>query len=282
MIEITELNIYPVKSLKGIALDSATLGVKGLAFDRNWMVIDSNHHFLTQRQIPKMATVSVKLTNDFLVLEHPSTQPLVIDLRKRTSNQLEVKVWKDQCLAFDEGLDASAWLTKVLGQWRGENLKLCRFSDDITRSVPQMHLKGEISYTAFSDEFPFLITSEESLKRLNENLGVNGASGITMQPFRPNIVIRGVQPFEEDTFDILSSAQGRYKLGMRKPCQRCPIVTTDQATGERPEPKEPLLTLIQMKTQPNLKGAYFGQNSTLLQGVGNSIAVGDKLIAEKI
>ncbi len=281
MMEITGLNIYPVKSLRGIRLEEAVVGVRGLAYDRCWMVTDSRHGFITQREMTAMATISVHLTDGCLVLSHPSVSPLEIDLRRKNAERINVTIWKDRLPAMDEGNEASQWLTEVLGSWNGQDLKLFRFSDESIRLVDASCLQGEDSHTAFADGFPFLVASEESLAFLNENLETNEASRITMDRFRPNIVIRGVEPFEEDAFDTLASIEGTYKFGIRKPCKRCPITTTDQATGDRTEPKEPLRTLAMMNTQPYLQGAFFGQNATLLSGDGERICTGDKLEASK-
>ncbi|TVQ71270.1 MAG: MOSC domain-containing protein [Balneolaceae bacterium] len=279
--QITELNLYPVKSLRGIRLEEAVLGVRGLKYDRWWMVTDSRQGFITQREMPAMATISVHLTDEFLVLSHPSVSPLEIDLHRKTTGRMDVTIWKDRLPAMDEGSKASLWLTEVLGSWNGRDLNLFRFSDESIRLVDASRLQGEDSHTAFADGFPFLITSEESLALLNKNLEANGASRITMDRFRPNIVIRGAEPFEEDAFDTLASIEGTYTFGIRKPCKRCPVTTTDQATGERMEPKEPLRTLAMMNTQPDLQGAFFGQNATLLSEEGRRICIGDRLKASK-
>jgi uncharacterized protein YcbX len=277
MIKITELNIYPVKSLRGISLNKSTLGVRGLEYDRNWMVTDSNFKFVTQRQIPLMSCITVSLTDEYLILNHPEAFPLTISLSKTLENKVEANVWKDHCQAFDEGEEVSKWLTNVLGLWQDKELKLVRYSNDHIRNVDQKYLKGENSHTAFADGFPFLITSEESLMTVNDKLNSSGYSKIEMNRFRPNIVVKGVDPFEEDKFDTLRVKSSGYELGLRRPCQRCQIPSIDQLTGEIRERTEPLRTLMRLKTQPELTGAFFGQNATLIAGVGDEIKVGDVL-----
>ncbi len=274
---VSALNIYPVKSLSGIPLERASLGVRGLAYDRHWMVVDQVGRFVTQRQLPAMARVSVQLEDDWLVLKHPEVEPFAVELARRDQSRLTAYVWDDACQALDEGEEASAWLTRVLGDLRGSKLRLVRFDDDHRRPVEVRYQKGEEAHTAFADGYPFLIASSASLEALNHSLEQKRLAPMPMNRFRPNIVIEGSLAFAEDGWSEVASQTGRYRLGLRKPCQRCKITTIDQASGTIEVPGEPLQTLIQMKTQPLRAGAYFGQNATLLAGEGQAIAVGDML-----
>ncbi len=277
MLKVTEIKIYPVKSLRGITLNNAELGVRGLEFDRNWMVTDSEYNFVTQRVQPKMAAISTTVDKRTLTLEHESLSPLNVDLSKNKGNQIEAMIWKDRSKAIDEGDNASKWLTEVLGKIKGKDLRLVRFSEEHRREVDKKHLKGEGSHTAFSDGFPYLVATEESLELLNEILIVNGSKPVGMERFRPNIVLKGAKGLEENKFDSISEVNDKYSLGIRKPCKRCIITTIDQTTASIIEPKEPLRTLLKMNPYPNLRGAFFGQNATLLSGEGEIISIGDRL-----
>jgi hypothetical protein len=279
-ITISSLHIYPVKSLQGIALQQATLTTQGLAFDRQWMVVDANGHFVTQRQLPNMAQIRVSLTADTLVLEHDSQPPLTIALHSKPTQRVEVVVWRDHCAAADEGNAASQWLTQILGQWQGGDLRLVRFADDFTRPVDPNYMNGDTADTAFSDGYPFLIVSEASLQALNAQLEANGASPVPMTRFRPNIVISGIEAFGEDRCATLTAATQAYRFAIRKPCQRCKITTVDPQTGVIADPKEPLKTLAAMNPFPHLTGAYFGQNTTLTFGDKQVITVGDLQIVD--
>ncbi|QTP58436.1 MOSC domain-containing protein [Billgrantia antri] len=278
-VKIAELNVYPVKSLSGISLERATLGVHGLAYDRHWMVVDQVGRFVTQRQIPGMARITVRLEDDWLVLEHPEAQPLAIALARHDGPRLTAYVWDDACQALDEGEEASRWLTAVLGDLRGSALRLVRFDDDHQRPVAARYLQGEAAHTAFADGFPYLIASRASLDALNHELQQKGLVPLPMNRFRPNIVVEGASAFAEDGWREVTASEGHYRFGLRKPCQRCKITTIDQANGIIDVPGEPLQTLIQMKTQPLRPGAYFGQNATLLDGAEQRLAVGDWLEA---
>ncbi|XKE44352.1 MOSC N-terminal beta barrel domain-containing protein [Halomonas organivorans] len=276
---ITQLNIYPVKSLQGVALEAAALTPRGLAFDRHWMVVDDDLRFVTQRELPAMARVTVRLTEQALVLEHPGAAPLEVPLAGDVRPRLTVRVWKDVCQALDEGEAAAGWLTEVLGRYRGGGLRLVRFPGDHRREVETDHLQvGERPHTAFPDGYPFLVASEASLSALNDRLAAKGLEAVPMSRFRPNLVVDGAEPFAEVDWDALSGETG-LRLGLRKPCKRCKIITQDQRTGDAPVPREPLRTLVEMDTQPGWRGAYFGQNAILLDGEGATLAVGDRLTA---
>lgn len=278
MIRITSLHIYPVKSLRGIDLPESVLGVRGLEYDRSWMVSDSKGKFITQRHYSAMATIRTEITEDQLILHHPNHSPLEIPLAVQSSTTDEVIIWDDQVRAIDEGGEASSWLTAILGEIDGKGVRLFRYAPEHIRPVKQKHLKGEDAHTAFADGFPFLVTSEASLNALNQRLKQKGATPVGMDRFRPNIVIEGVDPFQEDQIQSLTSST--YALGLRKPCQRCHVTTIDQQTGQKIEPKEPLRTLVQMNTQPQLEGGHFGQNAVLLSGEGETMRVGDALRME--
>ncbi|QPP50722.1 MULTISPECIES: MOSC domain-containing protein [Halomonadaceae] len=279
---IAELNLYPVKSLSGISLARATLGERGLAYDRHWMVVDQVGRFVTQRQMPGMARVTVRLEDDWLVLEHPEAQPLAIALARRDQPRLTAYVWDDTCQALDEGEEAGRWLTAVLGDLRGSALRLVRFDDDHRRPVESRYLQGEAAHTAFADGYPFLIASQASLDALNTALQEKGLVPLPMNRFRPNIVVDGAAAFAEDGWREVAATEGHYRFGLRKPCQRCKITTVDQTRGTIDVPGEPLQTLMQMQTQPLRPGAYFGQNATLLDGAEQRIAVGDWLEATPV
>jgi len=278
-VHIAQLHVYPVKSLRGIALEQAELGVRGLPWDRRWMVVDDVGRFVTQRQMPRMAQVAVRLEADALVLEHPEAPPLSIELACNDQAPLTAHVWEDRCRALDEGAEAAGWLTSVLGDLKGSGLRLVRFAPDERRAVDARYLRGEGAHTAFADGFPFLVTSEASLAAVNATLAEKGLDPVPMSRFRPNIVVAGAAGFAENGWDELHGTGGRYRLGLRKACQRCKITTVDQHSGEIRVPGEPLRTLVEMSAHLGKPGGFFGQNATLLAGEGETLRVGESLTA---
>ncbi|MDR5859462.1 MOSC domain-containing protein [Halomonas eurihalina] len=280
---ITQLNIYPVKSLRGIGLETASITARGFAFDRHWMIINDDNRFVTQREVPAMAQVRVRLEPQALMLEHDdATEPLVVEFgRDEVAPRLAVRIWKDDCEALDEGAEASAWLTEVLGRPDGSRLRLVRFPDNQRRDIDPDHLHGESAETGFADGYSFLVTSEASLVALNARLSDKGGDEVPMSRFRPNIVVQGDEAFDEREWAELGSDEAGVRLGLRKPCKRCKIITQDQYTGVAPAPKEPLKTLVEMATQPGMKGAFFGQNAILLAGQDRELRVGDRLTVSR-
>lgn len=276
---ISQLAIYPVKSLSGIALDDAWLTAEGLARDRRWMVVDDVGRFVTQRQLPAMARIRVAFQDDALVLSHPDAKPLCVPLAAREQERLSVYVWEDRCDALDEGAEARDWLAAVLGDLRGSRLRLVRMAPEHRRRVePHFLAPGEQAHTGFADGYPVLVASTASLAELNRRLAAKGLAPVPMSRFRPNVVIEGSEPFAEDGWRELAAADGRWRLGLRKPYQRCKITTVDQQSGEIPVPGEPLRTLVEMNSRL-APGGYFGQNAILLAGEGETLSVGDVVAA---
>ena len=279
MVQITDLFIYPVKSLKGISLNEAETALRGFKYDREWMITDSDYHFLTQREIEAMATITVSISKDLLLLESSKGNELKINLNAQRKEPVQVSVWDDICDAYDEGEDASYWLTDELGFWQGKTLRLVRFCSNRKRPVPTKYLRGREAESAFSDQFPYLITTWDSLKKLNEGLKENGKQGVTMARFRPNIVVSDIVSIENKTFLDLTSQDGNYEFGLRKPCKRCKITTINQDSGEIIDFKEPLSTLTSLKFSSENYGAFFGQNAILLSDQECIVSVGDLLQA---
>ena len=273
---ITDLYIYPVKSLKGIPLKEAQTAKRGLEFDREWMITDNNYNFISQREKELMATIQTDIDSSSLVLTSTNQKALKIPLNSKRAGKVKAKVWDDLCEAFDEGDEASIWLTEVLGMFNQSPLRLVRIDHESERQVPKQYLDGTHAESAFSDQFPYLITSWDSLSKLNNGLLQNESHQISMNRFRPNIVLKGLSDIEAMTSFNLICEKGDYQFGLRKPCKRCKITTIDQETGEIQNPKEPLATLAKLKFSDEAHGAVFGQNAILLSN-HSILRVGDLL-----
>ena len=277
MAQITDLFIYPVKSLKGISLNEAETELRGFKHDREWMITDTDYEFISQREIESMTTIKVNIDSKYLLLESKNKSQLKVALNTKRSEIVKAKIWDDTCMAFDEGDEASSWLTEVLGRYKGKTLRMIRFDSEGKRPVPTEYLHGQQAESAFSDQFPYLITSWESLNKLNDGLLENNSKEVPMSRFRPNIVVKGIADIEKKTSADLVSKLGNYNFGLRKPCKRCKITTIYQDTGEITEPKEPLSTLTSLEFSNENRGAFFGQNAILLSNKNCILRVGDEL-----
>src|SRR2546423_3829686 len=162
---ISALYVYPVKSCRGIELASSPLVERGLARDREWMIVDGEGRFVTQREIPRLALVEPSLTAETLELGYPGAQRLAVPLRMEGVARAVI-VWRDSFLAIDQGDDAAAWLSSVLQQ----SLRLVRFDPGVRRYCNVTYAGESGAHTGFADAYPLLILSEASLADLNARL----------------------------------------------------------------------------------------------------------------
>jgi uncharacterized protein len=277
---VRALFVYPVKSCGAIALDRAQLDVKGLEWDRHWMVVDEAGRFVSQREYAAMARIVPTFVDDGVRLTMEGmNEALDLPFAPRGDEaRVQATVWSDTFAALDEGDHAARWLTQALGV----PVRLVRFAPDVTRLASKKWTNDEEVPTQFADGFPILVTSEASLAELNARLEAKGARPVPMTRFRPNIVVGDIgEAFEEDFIDTLAidSTTGGEQIVLRfvKPCARCPITTIDQQTGERDAqwPSEPLDTLQVFRADPRVDGGLtFGQNAMVVTGAGERIAVG--------
>ena len=243
---VSALNFYPVKSCRGTALFEAVIGARGIVGDRSFMLVNGDGRFLSQRESARMALIDPRLTEEVLSLAAPGQETLSIPVRARGERR-EVTVWRDRCDAVDQGDAAAEWASDFLGV----SCRLVRIADDAVRAVDRDFAVSDGDQVAFADGYPFLLTTEESLADLNGRM----SEALPMNRFRPNVVLSGVEPFAEDGWRRIRI--GEIIFAVVKPCARCAITTTDQATAERG--KEPLQTLATYRQVPG-KGVMFGQN----------------------
>ena len=247
---ISEIWIYPIKSLGGIRLTQAQVEERGLQYDRRWMIVDENGVFITQRVYPKMALldVSIELSGLLIVNRKNPESRISVNFEPSEPDIISVKIFDDEVeaeLVGDQKVDN--WLS----QYIGITVRLVKMPENGNRPAdPRYARNGE--NVSFADGFPFLLISEASLEDLNERL----ASPITMRRFRPNFIINGMSPYQED---ILKEIQiGDIGFSLVKPCGRCVMTTIDPITIEKSP--EPLKTLASYRRLNNK--ILFGQNLT--------------------
>jgi uncharacterized protein YcbX len=152
-------------------------------------------------------------------------------------------------------------------------VRLVRFDPAGRRVSSPEWTQGVEGLAKFADAFAWLIVSEASLQDLNARL----SAPLPMNRFRPNIVLGGVDPFDEDR--VHEFVADGVRLRAVKACARCVVTTTNQATGTR-DGDEPLRTLREFRFDRRLKGVTFGQNLILIDGAGAELRVGQSVALE--
>jgi len=259
-VEVTGLFVYPVKSLKGISLNRATLTPQGIENDRRWMVVGPGGRFLTQRQLPKMALIRTSFGKDGLILDAPGQKAIEIPFSDPDGARLPVTVWKDICEAVDEGDEVSGWLSTALS--RNEKLQLVRLAPGTQRPQSHPEVLGENTHINFADAAPFLVADEASLAAVNSALIEKGEAQVPMNRFRPNIVTRGLGAFNEHSVKMMK--RDDLELAFAHPCERCVLTTVNQETGEKHPDMEPFRTVKALNPSPsNKEMPAFGHNTVL-------------------
>ncbi|TKC88644.1 MOSC domain-containing protein [Trinickia terrae] len=280
---ISQLVVYPIKSCAGIAFDTVRLLPTGLEYDRNWMLVDAAGKFITQRTYPRLALVEVEIGVTELIMRAPGMDELRTPLAAsalRAAPAVAATVWGDTVAALDTGPQTARWFSAFLCA----PVRLVRFDPSAQRVADRKWTDGREVTTQFADGFPLLVIGQASLDDLNERLMRRGAAAIPMNRFRPNIVVSGLEAYEEDYVETLRSVDGgAIELRVVKPCARCPMPTIDQATGapDPRSPNEPTDTLATYRANSRLDGALtFGQNAIVIAGAGGQLAVGQRFDAE--
>ncbi len=263
---LSEINIYPIKSLGGISLKSSTVEARGLQFDRRWLLIDEKNNFLTQRNFPKMATINVEvLKNGLRVSENGNETNVPFELN--TNETASVKIWSSRCRAKVYEKETNDWFSNVLQT----DCKLVLMPEETRRKVNYFYAVHKDDTVSFADAYPYLLIGESSLEDLNSRL----ENPVPMNRFRPNFVVSGTEAFAEDKWKQIKI--GACVFHVVKPCGRCVITTIDQASGEK-QSVEPLKTLASYRIPKRSikKKILFGQN-LIAENAGDVVKIGDKV-----
>jgi len=262
MLTVSELYVYPVKSLGGIAVNEAMLTDRGFEHDRRWMLVDENNRFISQREAATMALLKISMHADGLLVQNISraNTSFIIPFQTAATETTIVEVWSDRCRAQWVSPEADAWFSEQLGI----TCRLVYMPNNTHRFVDGRYAHNK-EITSFSDGYPLLLIGQASLDDLNNRLSIP----LPMNRFRPNVVFTGGYPFQED--DMKQFSIGGITFFGVKPCARCMITTIDQQTAEKA--KEPLKTLSTYRSKNN--NIYFGQN--LLFNGNGIVRIGDTI-----
>lgn len=261
---IHSLHIYPVKSLAGHSVSSAELAQRGFINDRRWMLIDESGRFISQRTNPELCRWQASVDGEDLVLKHLDTDKEVTikSAKNERGELLDVQVWND---TFKARLVGSIE-PQVLFQYLGIACRLVYLSKDSHRALDENYAKAgeEVS---FADGYPYLIANTASLKDLSDRYGHT----LSMERFRPNIVVAGNLPYEEDNWQQVQIGTADFRLP--KPCSRCNMVTIDPQTQK----KDPAVFQTLAAYRMEARKVRFGMNACWEGKEAATLHVGDKV-----
>jgi uncharacterized protein len=258
---VAALCVYPVKSARAIARVSVRVVATGFEWDRQWMLIDAQGRFLSQRTHPQLARIVPEITRDALTLNAPGLPPLRLPLTA-AGECVAVRVHRDPCIGLDQGRSAAEWASEAAG----ETVRLVRVPPHPERLANPAFAGAVPAPVGFADGFPVLVCNQASLEDLNARMPEN----VPMERFRPNLVLAGLPAWAEDRIDTLSV--GALTLRLVKPCTRCTIPAVDQHTGT--PSSDPAPVLRQFRFCKELLGVTFGENAVIVSGSGCEIERG--------
>ena len=256
---VSSLSIYPVKSARGVSLKSMRLNSMGPECDRRWMVIDNSGAFVTQRKVPKMSQINIELIKSGIRLSADGFSSCFVT-RQDKERVLTSSVWGAEVEGHDCGDDVALWLSDFLSK----DCRLIYMPDNFKREVDNNFARNQ-ELLAFADGFPLLICSQASLDDFNNKLGYK----ISMNRFRPNIVISGNQAYAEDHWHTI--AINGIEFSLVKPCSRCIIPSINPQTGVKEMAVNDALQAHRRRGQDT----FFGQNA-LYNKLG-TIQIGDEV-----
>lgn len=265
-LSISEINIYPIKSLGGISLNESVVEERGLKFDRRWMLVDDKGEFLTQREFSKMATLSVSMEKESLQVTSAVGDSVTIPFSPNSNEKIRVRIWQSKCDAISYDEKINEWFSDILQT----KCRIVTMPKETRRKVnPIYAIRKFRDIVSFADGYPVLLIGEGSLADLNSKL----ENPVPMNRFRPNFVVKNSEPFVEDGWKKIRV--GNSVFHVVKPCARCVMTTIDQKNGIS-DGKEPLKTLAtyRLVKKSGESMINFGQN-LIADNFGETVKVGD-------
>ena len=244
MPKVAQLFRSPIKSTQLQKVERLDFDIYGPAGDRRWLITcDDYANIITQRNYPKLNRVAVEVLSssaiDISIPNHGT-----FSLTQSDQNPLvKSNIWKNYFQARDAGDEVATFLSDFLEI----PVRLVGLDPEFDRKVKE-HPNDQV---AFADGYPVLIISQASLNWLNDKLD----QPVSIERFRPNIVVEDCDAFEEDRWkrikigDVILKASG--------PCARCIMTTIDPSLNAFAG-IEPLKTLSEYRKAE--QGILFGQN----------------------
>lgn len=262
---LTNIYIYPIKSCGAHEVHDWPVGPLGLLYDRGWMVVNGNGVCLSQKRVPRLCLIrpQVHLPSNKLLLQAPGMDtiwvPLENNTEMHTSHQVcQSKVCGDRVETVDCGDEAASWLSDFLGQ----PCRLIKQSPDFTRDMKRKPKEAAASTSlSLVNEAQYLMINRASVELIQKLMSSRQDDSDcdplldtqnVISRFRANLVITGVEPFEEDNWSHLIIGNTRFVVAGQ--CGRCQMVGVDQETGTKT--KEPLMSLLTSRKGKVTFGVY--------------------------
>lgn len=286
--QVTQLRIYPVKSLGGADVESASVEPWGLEGDRRWGLVDQAGEKVTARELHALLGLRAEAVDEETIRIHAGEDSILVDTPLGLP-PIPVSHSR-QGFAPPADEDVSEWISERVGR----PLRLVWQEDPRVRRISGAHGGREGETLSLADAGPLLLTSEASLAQLEEwisaeagdpdpeGLDPDDISGATESPsdgagstlsmlrFRPNVVIDGGAPFEEDAWPTVRIGDVDFRTA--EVCDRCVMTTVDPetlATG-----KEPIRTLARHRRWEGK--TWFG--TRLVPLGGGELRLGDEVV----
>ena len=261
---LSALHIYPIKSTAGLDRPFVDVQARGLENDRRWLIVDDKGRFLTGRDISRLVLIRAQPEAEGLRLTAPGMSDLCVATPGHAATRIAVTVWDDVVDAACADASAGSWL----GDFLQRPVRLVMMDERSVRAVSSQPPNAPAS-VSFADGYPLLAISQSAVDSLNERL----PTPISMQRFRPNLVIGDCPPHAEDSWRRVRI--GEIEFEAVKTCVRCVFTTVDPVLGARDPSGEPLKTLKNYRRSE--RGITFGMN-LIARGSGR-IHVGDAVVA---
>ncbi|WP_153448833.1 YcbX family protein [Vibrio algicola] len=246
---LSQINVYPVKSITGIGVSSSWVEKQGLSFDRRFMVADTNGRMITARENNQMVRVKSALQANGLVLTYPESAPLHLHFSECSMEEVTCQVWGDEFIAYSTSQQANDWFSFIIGK----KVQLLFTGEQSNRQREKIQTN-----VSFADGYPLLLISQASLDELNQRCSISEQpTQHTMAQFRPNIVVADTEAFAEDSWKRFRI--GEVEFEVVKPCMRCVLTTVNPKTAMRSEKNEPVKTMATFRADES-GGIFFGQN----------------------
>lgn len=249
-VKVEKLLTYPLKSGRPVELSEAELTGFGLRDDRRFALADPNGDFVSLRTCPELVHLGCELLEERWQLSWGDEPGPKLELPERLEKRLALEIWGDTVNVGICDQEVADWISE-----RAERpLRIVAFDQVSTRQVDLAYSAPGTS-TMLSDGFPVLLTSVESHRQLDAWAG----SSLELGRMRPNLVVSGGAPFEEDSWVRLEGPE--VTIDLVKPCARCVATTVCPKTGQRGG--EPLKTLSVHRKVGN--EVHFGQNAIVVR-----------------